>query len=180
MQDASRLSAEDLRGLEAGARTGAASRGVASEGIVEIVELLYFAYRDFTGEADALLARHGFGRAHHRALYFVNRHPGLPIAELLDILKITKQSLSRVLKELIAGGFIEQRPGANDRRQRLLYATATGSELARTLTELQVQRIHAALNSLCERDEAVVRAFLAAMVSDADRQRVLALINTRA
>src|ERR1700729_516307 len=90
------------------------------------IELFFFAYRDFVGDADRLLETYGFGRAHHRVLHFVSRQPGLTIAELLDILKITKQSLNRVLKELIAENFIDARAGAIDRRQRQLFPTKTG------------------------------------------------------
>src|ERR1700761_7152690 len=96
----------------------------------DLIELFYFAYRDFVGDADRLLEVYGFGRAHHRVLHFVSRHPGLTIAELLDILKITKQSLNRVLKELIAKDFIDARAGAVDRRHRQLYATDEGDKLA--------------------------------------------------
>ena len=87
------------------------------------IELLFYAYRDFTAEADEVLLTYGFGRAHHRVIYFVGRNPGLPVSSLLDILKITKQSLSRVLGQLIRQGFVQQRPGP-DRRQRLLDLTA--------------------------------------------------------
>ena len=87
----------------------------------EMIELLFFAYRDFIGDPDAILDEFGFGRAHHRVLHFVNRNPGMPVAELLQILKITKQSLGRVLRELIEGGFIEQQTGAIDRRQRFVH-----------------------------------------------------------
>ena len=101
----------------------AAQRRVKSEApapdpkLVMLVELLFFAYRDFTGEADEELAALGFGRAHHRVLHFVNRRPGLRVADLLNILKITKQSLARVLKELVDRGFIVQEAGAEDRRE---------------------------------------------------------------
>src|ERR1700754_672898 len=83
------------------------------------IELLFFAYRDFTAKADETLVQYGFGRAHHRVIYFVGRNPGMTVSDLLDILKITKQSLSRVLGQLVRQGFIQQRPGP-DRRQRLL------------------------------------------------------------
>src|SRR5215475_10898499 len=96
----------------------------------ELIELLFFAYRDFVADADHLLEAYGFGRAHHRVLHFVDRNPGLTVAELLDILKITKQSLSRVLKELVDQGFITQREGEEDRRQRLLATTSKGHALA--------------------------------------------------
>ena len=76
------------------------------------IELLFFAYRDFTAEPDAILARYDFGRAHHRVIHFVGRHPQMTVGELLGILRITKQSLSRVLGQLVRQGFIIQRPGA--------------------------------------------------------------------
>src|SRR5438445_685417 len=98
------------------------------------IELLFYAYRDFTAEADAVLQAFGFGRAHHRVIYFVGRNPGMPVSALLDILKITKQSLSRVLGQLLRQGFVQQRPGT-DRRQRLLDLTPQGAELERRLTE---------------------------------------------
>ncbi|MGA2087545.1 MAG: MarR family transcriptional regulator [Stellaceae bacterium] len=105
------------------------------------IELLYFAYRDFTAEADAMLARYGFGRAHHRVIYFVGRHPRMSVSDLLGILRITKQSLSRVLGQLMQQGFIIQKPGKSDRRQRLLELTEKGTELERQLSETQRQRI---------------------------------------
>ena len=100
-----------------------------------IIELLFFAYRDFISDPDAVLVAYGFGRAHHRVIHFVNRHPGIRVADLLDILKITKQSLGRVLKQLVDGGFIEQVPGPQDRRQRLLYPTEAGRALALRLLD---------------------------------------------
>ena len=90
------------------------------------IELLFFAYRDFTAEPDAILARYGFGRAHHRVIHFVGRHPQMTVSELLGILRITKQSLSRVLGQLVRQEFILQRPGPHDRRQRLLELTRRG------------------------------------------------------
>ncbi len=101
------------------------------------IELLFFAYRDFTAKADQTLAQYGFGRAHHRVIYFVGRNPGMTVSDLLDILKITKQSLSRVLGQLVRQGFIIQRPGTIDRRQRLLSLTDLGADLERKLTEEQ-------------------------------------------
>ena len=89
-----------------------------AEPVWDLIELLFFAYRDFVGDADEVLAKFGFGRAHHRVLHFVNRNPGMKVAELLDILKITKQSLGRVLKQLVDEGYVEQKEGATDRRQR--------------------------------------------------------------
>src|SRR6218665_1410037 len=112
---------------------------------LDIMGLFFFAYRDFTGDADALLERQGFGRAHHRVLYFVNLRPGMPVADLLDILKITKQSLARVLRQLVDSGYIEQKTGETDRRQRLLYATEKGRELFALLSSSQASRIDASI-----------------------------------
>lgn len=101
------------------------------------MELLFYAYRDFTAEPDAILQEYGFGRAHHRVIHFVGRNPGISVADLLGILRITKQSLARVLRQLVAEGFIEQKPGPTDRRQRLMTLTATGEELERRVSESQ-------------------------------------------
>ncbi|MBF0356098.1 MAG: MarR family transcriptional regulator [Alphaproteobacteria bacterium] len=107
----------------------------------EAIEMLFFAYRDFTSEPDALLAGQGFGRAHHRVIYFVGRHPGMTVSELLGILRITKQSLARVLRELVDQGFVAQAPGERDKRQRRLSLTSKGLAFERALTERQLTRI---------------------------------------
>jgi len=146
------------------------------EDLVAAVELLFFAYRDFTGEADAVLAEFGFGRAHHRVLHFVNRHPGLRVADLLDILKITKQSLARVLKQLLDQGYILQKAGPEDRRERLLYLTAKGRELANKLLALQCARVAAALAEAGDESGAVTRRFLAGMIAKGERPRIEKLI----
>ncbi|HWJ73022.1 MAG TPA: MarR family transcriptional regulator, partial [Kaistia sp.] len=99
----------------------------------DIIELLFFAYRDFVGDPDEVLSKLGFGRAHHRVLHFINRNPGMKVADLLDILNITKQSLGRVLKQLLDEDYIVQKAGDADRRQRLLYATAKGETLVARL-----------------------------------------------
>ena len=101
------------------------------------IELLFFAYRDFTAGPDHMLERYGFGRAHHRVIYFVGRHPHINVTELLGILRITKQSLNRVLSQLVRQGFIRQTPGSHDRRQRLLELTDEGVALERDLSENQ-------------------------------------------
>ena len=108
------------------------------------IEMMFFAYRDFTGEADAILAEQDMGRAHHRAIYFIGRHPGITVSDLLGILNITKQSLSRVLSGLMKNGFVRQKIGVTDRRQRLLYLTESGVELEARLTALQGRRFAAA------------------------------------
>src|SRR5205085_337479 len=148
----------------------------AQEPIWDIIELLFFAYRDFIGDPDEVLAKFGFGRAHHRVLHFVNRNPGMKVAELLDILKITKQSLGRVLKQLIDDGYIVQKEGANDRRQRLLYVTPRGEGLAMELARLQTARIARALAELGPSGRDTARRFLAAMLDPAGREDVLRFI----
>jgi DNA-binding MarR family transcriptional regulator len=130
----------------------------------ELIELLFFAYRDFVGEADQTLATFGFGRAHHRVLHFVNRNPGMRVSDLLETLRITKQSLGRVLKQLVDDGFIEQKPGSVDRRQRLLTTTTKGRRLAIDLAERQSARLAAALAGLDVDARATVAGFLARMV----------------
>ncbi|PSM18940.1 MULTISPECIES: MarR family winged helix-turn-helix transcriptional regulator [Nitratireductor] len=132
---------------------------------LDIIELLFFAYRDFTSDPDQILAADGFGRAHHRVLHFVNRMPGLTVAELLDVLKITKQSLARVLKQLIDTGHIVQLPGPKDRRQRELYPTQRGRALALALARPQSRRIDAALKETGRDKRDVIEGFLKAMVN---------------
>jgi DNA-binding MarR family transcriptional regulator len=143
----------------------------------DLIELLFFAYRDFVGDADEVLAKFGFGRAHHRVLHFVNRNPGMKVAELLDILKITKQSLGRVLKQLIDQGYVEQKEGAKDRRQRLLFVTTRGETLALRLAALQSARIGRALTDLGPHDHDIARRFLVAMLDPDRRAGVLRFID---
>lgn len=130
-----------------------------------LIELLFFAYRDFTSDPDKILSEFGYGRAHHRVLHFVNRMPGLTVAELLDVLKITKQSLGRVLKQLIDGGHIVQERGPKDGRQRELYPTAKGRKLALALANPQSSRIKSALEIAGLRQRDVVERFLKAMMN---------------
>jgi DNA-binding MarR family transcriptional regulator len=136
------------------------------------IELLFYAYRDFTAEPDAMLSRYGFGRAHHRVIYFVGRHPHMSVSELLGILRITKQSLARVLSQLVRQGFIVQQTGKSDRRQRLLQLTPAGIELDRELSENQRQRIERAF---AEAGPQAVEGFRKVMLgiisSDLDRSR---------
>jgi len=136
------------------------------------IELLFYGYRDFTGEADRQLAELGLGRAHHRAIYFVGRNPGLTVSELLAILKITKQSLSRVLQELVKKGFVVQQPGATDRRQRRLTLTEKGQALERKLTEGQRQRIARAYRMAGAEAVEGFRKVLLGLVDDEDRPRI--------
>lgn len=142
----------------------------------DLIELLFFAYRDFVGEPDRILAEYGFGRAHHRVVHFVDRNPGLRVSDLLGILKITKQSLGRVLRQLVEDGFIEVRPGDADRREKLLFTTATGARLARRLARLQSRRIEAALAALPATADRDVARFLLALINREDRDEAAARI----
>ena len=148
----------------------------APEPCWDLIELLFFAYRDFVGDPDEVLAKLGFGRAHHRVLHFVNRNPGIKVADLLDILKITKQSLGRVLKQLIDQGYVVQREGANDRRQRLLHVSPAGEALAMQLAGLQTERIARVLAEIGPNAREAARRFLAGMIDADDRDHVLRLI----
>ena len=159
------------RSFSAGDR---AARG--NEPIWDVIELLFFAYRDFIGDPDDVLAKFGFGRAHHRVLHFVNRNPGMKVAELLDLLKITKQSLGRVLKQLIDQGYVVQKEGANDRRQRLLYVTAKGETLAMKLAGLQTVRIARALSEIGPNAHDAACRLLTAMINADQRDSVLRFI----
>ena len=136
---------------------------------LDVMGLFYFAYRDFVGDADTLLAHQGFGRAHHRVLYFVNLKPGMPVADLLGILKITKQSLARVLRQLIDNGYVEQKTGSSDRRQRLLFATDKGRRFFEVLSATQTSRIDAAIASLPPDGKRTLLKFFVGMVEPGDR-----------
>ena len=148
----------------------------SAEPYFDLIELLFFAYRDFVGDPDEVLEKLRFGRAHHRVLHFVNRNPGMKVAELLDVLKITKQSLGRVLKQLIDEGYVVQKAGANDRRQRLLYASPVGEALAMKLAGMQALRIKQVLAELGPEAREATRRFLAGMIDAQDREHVLRLI----
>jgi DNA-binding MarR family transcriptional regulator len=173
IEDAQQAAAPD----SAPAPVAKAAAAAAAEPYFDLIELLFFAYRDFVGDPDEVLEKLGFGRAHHRVLHFVNRNPGMKVAELLDVLKITKQSLGRVLKQLIDEGYVVQKAGANDRRQRLLYATAAGEALAMKLVNLQAVRIKRVLAELGPDTRETARRFLAGMIDPQDRERVLQLIS---
>lgn len=142
------------------------------EELRQAMELLFYAYRDFTAEPDAILARYAFGRAHHRVVYFVGRNPGITVSALLAILKITKQSLSRVLGQLVRQGFISQRTDGGDRRRRLLYLTAQGHDLERLLTEKQCGRIAKAYREAGAEAVAGFRTVLRGIINEEDRHRV--------
>jgi DNA-binding MarR family transcriptional regulator len=137
------------------------------------IELVFYAYRDFTAEPDSILSRYKFGRAHHRVIYFVGRNPGITVSELLDILRITKQSLSRVLSQLVREGFITQQPGPRDRRQRLLELTPAGNELERQLSHSQRERIARAYREAGAEAVEGYRKVILGMINEDDRRKFL-------
>jgi len=156
------------RSRQGGGDPSAAGDEAAQQGI----ELLFFAYRDFTAEPDAILAQYGFGRAHHRVVHFVGRHPQMTVGELLGILRITKQSLNRVLGQLVRQGFIVQHRGAEDRRQRLLELTESGRELERRLSAPQRARVAAAYRKAgTQAVEGFRKVLLGIIAAEEDRRR---------
>ncbi len=140
------------------------------------IELLFFAYRDFTSDPDAILSEFGFGRAHHRVIHFVGRNPGMSVAELLAILRITKQSLSRVLGQLIEQGYIVQEKGTRDRRQRLLKLTEKGTELERKLSEPQRARVAKAYREAGADAVAGFRKVMTGLINEIDRKSIISSI----
>ena len=143
------------------------------------IELLFYAYRDFTSDPDAILAQHGYGRAHHRALHFIGRNPGITVAELLAILRITKQSLSRVLSQLVSEGYVIQKQGTRDRRQRHLFLTEKGVELERQVSEPQRARVARAYREAGAEAVEGYRKVLLGLGAEEDRPAVLRSIKRR-
>jgi DNA-binding MarR family transcriptional regulator len=162
------------------ATAGAALLFLREEEIRSAQDLLFFAYRDFTGAADALLVARGMGRAHHRALHFIGRNPDLTVSDLLAILRITKQSLARVLTTLVAEGLVVQTPGQSDRRQRLLRLTEAGQALERALFERQRDRLAAAFRVAGPQAVDGFRRVLRAIMDEQARQYVDGAVATRA
>lgn len=135
------------------------------------IEAMFFAYRGFTAEPDRVLADMEYGRAHHRALHFINRAPGTTVNNLLDVLGVTKQSLNRVLRTLIADGLVESRIGRQDRRERHLYLTPEGDELERKLSEAQRARMRAAYRAAGPEAVKGFRQVLEAMMDEPIRDQ---------
>ncbi|MDR3499659.1 MAG: MarR family transcriptional regulator [Parvibaculum sp.] len=158
------------------AAAAGSTRPDAEERLTEAIELLFFGYRDFISDPDAILSEYEFGRAHHRVVHFVGRNPGITVAELLDILRITKQSLARVLRQLIERGFIEQKTGEKDRRQRCLFLTEAGDELGRRIAAPQRARVKKAFAEAGPAAEGAWRAVLLALVDEDLRPEVERLI----
>lgn len=134
------------------------------------IEAMFFAYRGFTSDPDRILEKYGYGRAHHRALHFINREPGLTVTTLLSVLGVTKQSLNRVLRALLEDGLVESRIGRKDKRARHLHLTETGAALERELSGAQRERMRAAYRAAGPQAVAGFRQVLEAMM-DGDLRR---------
>ena len=143
------------------------------------IEAMFFAYRGFTADPDRILSEIAYGRAHHRALHFINRSPGLTVNALLTVLGVTKQSLNRVLRTLIEDGLVESRVGRKDRRERQLYLTASGAELERQLSEAQRARMRSAYRRAGPQAVAGFRQVLEAMMDDQIHAQYLAMKEVR-
>ncbi len=146
----------------------------------EAIELLFFAYRDFTGDPDDVLEERGLGRAHHRAIHFIRRRPGITVAGLLDILQVTKQSLNRVLRQLIDEGLVDSTIGKVDRRERNLTLTQSGEALESEVSSLQRRRVRQAYAAAGPEAAEGFRAVMRQLINPEDRTRVLALIRDAA
>jgi len=133
--------------------------------------LLFVAARDVAGRSAAVLAGEGLGRAHARALHFIARNPGLSVAELLGLLKITKQSLNRVLNDLLQGGFVERKTGMQDRRTRSLQLTTAGKTLADAMWEAQRPILAAAFRAAGQEAVSGYRKVLIGVTGDPERWR---------
>jgi DNA-binding MarR family transcriptional regulator len=137
------------------------------------IEAMFFAYRGFTADPDRILEQYGYGRAHHRAIHFINRAPGTTVNNLLSILGVTKQSLNRVLRTLVADGLVESRVGTRDKRERHLYLTEKGAELEGQLSEAQRSRMRAAFRNAGPDAVAGFRAVLEEMMDPEMRRHYL-------
>lgn len=141
------------------------------------IEAMYFAYRAFTSDPDLILDEIGYGRAHHRALHFINRDPGLTVTSLLEVLGVTKQSLNRVLRALIEDGLVDSRVGRRDRRERQLHLTDKGAALERRLSEAQRARMKAAYRNAGPQAVAGFRQVLEAMMDRDTRVQFQSLLD---
>lgn len=112
--------------------------------LLQGIELMFFAYKGFTSDPDQILQNYTYGRAHHRALHFIQRNPDITVSTLLNILGVTKQSLNRVLRQLVIDKLVDSKIGKRDRRERNLQLTQKGKELERSLSEAQRKRMRAA------------------------------------
>ncbi|MGP1357934.1 MarR family winged helix-turn-helix transcriptional regulator [Roseicyclus sp.] len=137
------------------------------------IEAMFFAYRGFTADPDRILQEYGYGRAHHRAIHFINRSPGTTVNNLLSILGVTKQSLNRVLRTLVEDGLVDSRVGTRDKRERHLFLTEKGADLERQLSEAQRGRMRAAFRNAGPEAVAGFRAVLEQMMDPEMRRHYL-------
>ncbi|MXU64959.1 MarR family winged helix-turn-helix transcriptional regulator [Oceanomicrobium pacificus] len=144
------------------------------------IELMFFAYRCFTADPDRILENYAYGRAHHRAIHFINRRPGLTVNDLLDILGVTKQSLNRVLRQLVEDGLVDSRVGRTDRRQRNLFLTDKGQALEQELSASQRVRMRRAYSTAGPESVQGFRTVLEQMIDPDLRERILRMMETRA
>jgi DNA-binding MarR family transcriptional regulator len=161
-----------------GRHTATTTRGeqllfLTDEQLRQGIELMFFAYRGFTADPDRLLEERGYGRAHHRAIHFINRRPGLTVNELLDILRVTKQSLNRVLRQLVEDRLVASRVGREDRRQRNLFLTETGRMLEQELSAAQRRRMRVAFSNAGPEAVHGFRTVLEQMIDPELREQVL-------
>ncbi|CUI38098.1 MarR family winged helix-turn-helix transcriptional regulator [Cognatishimia activa] len=153
-----------------GEPTGNERLFLTDEQIRQGIEAMYFAYRGLTNEPDRILATMAYGRAHHRAIHFINRAPGTTVTNLLEILGVTKQSLNRVLRTLIEDGLVESRVGKVDKRERNLFLTEAGTALEARLSDAQRTRMRATYRDAGPEAVAGFRKVLEAMM-DAEMRR---------
>lgn len=149
---------------DTGVQGGEALLFLTDEQLRRGIEAMFFAYRGFTADPDKILEQMSYGRAHHRAMHFINRQPGLTVTTLLSVLGVTKQSLNRVLRTLIEDGLVESRVGRKDKRERHLFLTAKGADLERELSEAQRGRMRAAYRAAGPQAVAGFRQVLEAMM----------------
>ena len=139
------------------------------------IEAMFFAYRGFTADPDRILAGMDYGRAHHRAVHFIHRAPGLTVSALLSVLGVTKQSLNRVLRTLLEDSLVEARVGRKDKRERNLFLTEKGKALERALSDAQRARMRAAYRAAGPQAVQGFRTVLEAMMDAEMRRQYLGL-----
>jgi DNA-binding MarR family transcriptional regulator len=137
--------------------------------IKKIIELLFFSYREFTLGPDEILNKLSFGRAHHRIIYFVGKQKTITIKDLLTILKITKQSLSRVLNQLVKEKYIIVATG-EDKRTKNLSLTKLGIDLENQLSKIQTNNIKNIFRKFDESDINGFKKILYAMIDDKNKK----------
>ena len=144
---------------------------LTDENLRKGIEAMFFAYRGFTADPDRILETMDYGRAHHRAVHFINRSPGTTVGNLLAILGVTKQSLNRVLRTLFEDELVEARTGKKDKRERHLYLTTKGQELERALSDAQRARMRAAYRAAGPQAVLGFRQVLEGMMDEEQRRQ---------